>query len=59
MPLGFLRTHKSHLVNRQYINKVCNNGMLIMNDHSTAGIAKRRKAAILKALRITTSIIEK
>lgn len=56
MPAGFLRTHKSHLVNRQYITMVCNNGTLIMNDHSTAGISKRRKAAILKSLKISGTI---
>ena len=51
-PLGFVRTHRSHLVNKQYIWRVCNNGTIIMNDSSVAEISKRRKAAVLKALQV-------
>ncbi|MBC7890283.1 MAG: LytTR family transcriptional regulator [Ferruginibacter sp.] len=54
MPLGFVRTHRSHLVNKQYIRRVCSNGTIIMNDSSTVEISKRRKTAILKALQIIT-----
>jgi two-component system, LytTR family, response regulator len=52
MPLGFVRTHRSHLVNKQYIQEVCNNGSIIMNDHSTAEISKRRRAAVFNVLQI-------
>lgn len=51
MPWGFLRTHRSHLVNKKYILQVCN-GTVIMNDLSTAEISKRRKAAVIKDLQI-------
>ena len=55
MPFGFVRIHRSHLVNKEYILQVCSNGTIVMNDRSTAGISKRRKAAALKALQILTA----
>jgi two-component system, LytTR family, response regulator len=55
MPMGFVRTHRSHLVNKQYIQQVCNNGSIIMKDSSTAEISKRRKTAVLKTLQILTA----
>lgn len=50
IPSGFIRTHRSHLINKQYIQRVCSNGTIIMNDQSVADISKRRKATVLKAL---------
>ncbi len=55
IPSGFIRTHRSHLVNKKYIQQVCSNGTLIMNDQSIADISKRRKAAVLKALQLFTA----
>lgn len=49
---GFIRTHRSHLINTQFIVEVLSNGTIVMNDRSTAGISKRRRAAVLKALHI-------
>ena len=52
MPFGFVRTHRSHMVNKQYIQEVCSNGSIIMNDHSTAEISKRRKAEVFNILQV-------
>ncbi len=55
IPSGFIRTHRSHLVNKQYIQQVCSNGIIIMNDQSIADISKRRKATVLKDLQLFTA----
>lgn len=54
IPSGFIRTHRSHLVNKQYIQQVCGNSTIIMNDQSIADISKRRKTTVLKALQLFT-----
>ncbi|MEP7106385.1 MAG: LytTR family DNA-binding domain-containing protein [Ferruginibacter sp.] len=54
IPLGFVRTHRSHLLNKQYILQVLSNGTIIMIDNSTAEISKRRKAAVLRSLQVLT-----
>jgi two-component system, LytTR family, response regulator len=50
-PFGFIRTHRSHLVNRQHILQVDNSGNVVMQDLSTAEISRRRKSDILKTLK--------
>lgn len=54
VPMGFVRTHRSHLVNKKYIAQVCNNNLIIMNDNSTADISKRKKASVFSALQLDT-----
>ena len=53
-PLGFLRTHRTHLVNRQYIHCIAPNGNIIMKDASVAEISRRMKREVLKELRSIT-----
>ena len=50
-PLGFLRTHRSHLVNRQHISSIDAGGHIIMYDASRAEISRRKKSEVLKCLR--------
>lgn len=51
-PLGFLRTHRSHLVNRRHILQVDATGNIIMLDASKAEISRRKKNEVLKTLRV-------
>ena len=50
-PFGFLRTHKSHLVNKKHIAHVAHDGNIIMNDDSTAELSRRKKTEVLKLLK--------
>ncbi len=50
-PLGFLRTHRSHLVNRRHIFHIDTVGNIIMHDASKAEISRRKKSEVLKSLR--------
>lgn len=50
-PFGFVRTHRTHLVNRQYILCVTSEGNIIMKDDSVAEISRRMKSGVMKVLR--------
>jgi two-component system, LytTR family, response regulator len=50
-PFGFIRTHRSHLVNRQHILFVDINGNVVMQDHSKAEISRRKKCDVMKELK--------
>ena len=49
-PFGFIRTHNSHLVNKQHITGVDTNGDIIMDDKSKAGISRRKRREVVAAL---------
>ena len=49
-PLGFVRTHRSHLVNRRHIMFVDSSGNIIMKDSSVAGISRRMKSCVMREL---------
>lgn len=49
-PLGFVRTHRTHLVNRQHILSVTPEGNIIMRDDSVAEISRRMKSGVMKIL---------
>jgi two-component system, LytTR family, response regulator len=49
-PFGFVRTHRSHLVNKRYIVFVDDNSNIVMQDTSKAGISRRKKTGVMKAL---------
>ena len=55
---GFVRTHRSHLVNRQHILFIDGHGNIIMQDESRAEISRRKKKEVMKELRscFTTAI---
>jgi two-component system LytT family response regulator len=48
---GFLRIHKSYLVNTKYVSKVERDGTLQMNDGKQLTISKRRKEVVMNALK--------
>ena len=49
-PFGFVRTHRSHLVNKNFVTEVDNKGNIIMRDMSKAEISRRKKNKVMKAL---------
>ena len=50
-PFGFVRTHRTHLVNLQHILCIAPNGNIIMKDASVAEISRRMKSRVMRALR--------
>ena len=49
-PLGFVRTHRSHLVNKRYISFVDGHGTIFMRDASRAELSRRKKSEVMKML---------
>jgi two-component system LytT family response regulator len=50
-PYRFIRTHKSHLVNRAFISFVDHDGFVILKDSTKIEVSRRRKEDVLKALK--------
>ena len=50
-PFGFVRTHRTHLVNRKHILCVTHEGNIIMKDASVAEISRRMKSGVMKVLK--------
>ncbi len=48
---GFLRIHKSHLVNARYVTRVDRDGAVLMTDGKQLVISKRRKEMVMKVLK--------
>lgn len=48
---GFIRTHRSHLVNSRYIVHVDAAGSIMMKDSSKAEMSRRKKCTIMRALK--------
>lgn len=48
---GFVRTHRSHLVNKQYVMFIDSSGKILMKDESRAEISRRKKKVVMKELR--------
>ena len=48
---GFVRIHKSYLVNKKYITKVDREGMLWMIDGKSLSVSRRRKEAVMELLK--------
>ena len=49
-PFGFIRTHRSHLVNQQYIRQYDFNGTILMSDKSHAEVSRRKKREVYQSL---------
>lgn len=45
-PYGFLRIHRTHLINREHITAVHPGGMIRMKDESVATVSRRMKRGI-------------
>ena len=53
LPYGFVRVHKSHLVNKHHIESMTTDGQLRMNGGATTiEISRRRKDAVVAALKL-------
>jgi two-component system, LytTR family, response regulator len=50
-PFGFVRTHRTHLVNRQHILCITPDGAIIMKDSSVAEVSRRMKSGVMKVLK--------
>lgn len=47
---GFIRTHKSHMVNRLFISFLDHDGFLVLRDNSRIEVSRRRKEDVLKSM---------
>ncbi len=54
---GFIRTHRSHLVNSRYILFVDGAGNITMKDSSKAEISRRKKRSIMRTLKSAFSVV--
>jgi two-component system LytT family response regulator len=50
-PYGFIRTHKSHLVNKKFISFIDHDGFAVLKDGNTVEISRRKKEEVMKQLR--------
>lgn len=48
---GFIRTHKSHIVNKMHVTNYSAEGFLTMSDGSKAEVSRRRKEEVVIALK--------
>lgn len=48
---GFIRTHKSHLVNKQHIKSVKSNNIIVLRNGQTVEMARRRQHEVMAALK--------
>jgi two-component system LytT family response regulator len=50
-PHNFIRTHKSHLVNRKYISFIDHDGFVVLKDGSKVEVSRRRKEEVMTLLK--------
>jgi len=50
-PQNFIRTHKSHLVNKKFISFIDHDGFAILKDNSRVEVSRRRKEEVMAALK--------
>jgi two-component system, LytTR family, response regulator len=50
-PQHFIRTHKSHLVNKKFISFIDHDGFAVLKDNSKVEVSRRRKEEVMSALR--------
>lgn len=48
-PYGFVRTHRSHLVNPEYVSALDRQGLIHMQDHSLVEVSRRKKRDVLSS----------
>jgi len=48
---GFIRVHKSHLVNRAHITSYTSDGMLVLSDNSKVEISRRKREEVMARLK--------
>lgn len=50
-PYNFIRTHKSHLVNKKYISFVDHDGFVVLKDNTKVEVSRRRKEEVMEAMK--------
>jgi two-component system LytT family response regulator len=50
-PYGFIRAHRSHLINKRFVDSVLFDGFIQMQDNSKIEISRRRKEAVMQMLK--------
>jgi two-component system, LytTR family, response regulator len=50
-PHSFIRTHKSHLVNKKFISFIDHDGFAVLKDNSRVEVSRRRKEEVMTALK--------
>jgi two-component system LytT family response regulator len=50
-PYNFIRTHKSHLVNRRFVSFIDHDGFVVLKDNTQVEVSRRRKEDVLAALK--------
>jgi two-component system LytT family response regulator len=50
-PHNFIRTHKSHLVNKKFISFIDHDGFAVLKDNSRVEVSRRRKEEVMEALK--------
>jgi len=50
-PHHFIRTHKSHLVNKKFISFIDHDGFAVLQDNSKVEVSRRRKEEVMTALK--------
>jgi Response regulator of the LytR/AlgR family len=51
VPYNFIRTHKSHLVNRKFISFIDHEGYVVLKDNTRVEVSRRRKEEVMTALK--------
>ena len=49
-PFGFIRTHRSHLINSLHIASIKPKGEVVMKDDSTAAVSRRKRKEVIRHL---------
>ncbi|MBL0006913.1 MAG: LytTR family transcriptional regulator [Saprospiraceae bacterium] len=49
-PQNFIRTHKSHLVNKKFISFIDHDGFAVLKDNSKVEVSRRRKDEVMSSL---------
>jgi two-component system LytT family response regulator len=50
-PYNFIRTHKSHLVNKKFISFIDHDGFAVLKDNTRVEVSRRRKDEVMTALK--------
>lgn len=50
-PYNFIRTHKSHLVNKKFISFIDHDGFVVLKDNTRVEVSRRRKEDVLSAMK--------
>ena len=53
-PMGFVRTHRSHLVNLDHVIGWCTDGGIQLTDNSIAAVSRRKRKEVLKEMKCNT-----